>query len=120
MKKISIRRRKNGQVVKEDVQFTNELNVFQINNLHIHVYLLNEYENLIGSGIRVDLTIEEYEPKPIITDHIKLINKINRIKKIMNNGIKLTNLRHNRKENEGLLKKSCLNSSRISNVISMC
>ena len=108
MKKIIIRKRKNGQVIKEDVQVVNELNVFEFNDLNIQIYLLNEYERLTGSGIEISLIIEDYKPKPIITNHIDLINKINNIKKIMNNGIKMTNRKYNRKENEGLLKMTTL------------
>lgn len=109
MKKISIKKMKNNQVIKEDIQFTNELNIFQVNDLQIQIYLLNEYERLVGSGIEAELIIEDYKPKPIITNHIELINKINNIKKIMNNGIKMTNRKYNRKENEGLLKMTTLN-----------
>lgn len=108
MKKIIIERKKNGQVIETET--IDNASITIIDQVKVYVALQNEYNSLVGNGVVVGFKIES-----IVTEinlmplNLKLVDKINHIKKIMNNGIRLTNRKHNRKENEGLLKMTTLN-----------
>ena len=108
MKKIIIEEKKNGQVIRTEI--IDNISIKVMNEVKVYVALQNEYNSLVGNGIVVDFKITNNNTEiNLMSLNLKLVDKINHVKKIMNNGIKMTNRKYNRKENEGLLKMTTLN-----------
>lgn len=108
MKKVIIEKKKNNQVI--EVEIIDNVSIKLMDEIKVYVALQNEYNSLVGNGIVVNFKIEPITTEAnLIPLNLELINKINHIKKIMNNGIKMTNRKYNRKENEGLLKMTTIN-----------
>lgn len=108
MKKIIIEEKKNGQVVATEI--IDNVSIKAIDEIKVYVALQNEYNSLVGNGIVVGFKITNNATEiNLMPLNLKLVDKINHIKKIMNNGIKMTNRKYNKKENEGLLKMTTLN-----------
>lgn len=120
MKIIKIIKSKNGTNIDTNINIVNSFNINDELVLKTNLYLLNKYENLIGSNISYkyeinNFTIDDSEfISNIMISNSKLCDKINNVIRLMNRGIIDTNKRYNRPIKQGVIEEI-----KIENVMKM-
>jgi hypothetical protein len=120
MKIIKIIKSKHGTIIDTNTNIVNSFNINDELVLKTNLYLLNRYENLIGSNISYkyeinNFTIDDSEfVSNLMLSNSKLCDKINNIIRIMNKAIMHTNKIYNRPVKQGVI-----NEVKVENVMKM-